>query len=504
MRTATVFSIIILILCQSGLHAQGVDDAFILSQTYYEGTARSLAMGNATGAMGGDVTAACINPAGLGLYRTQELTFSTGLQHTFISNTYYDNRENEWKSRISIPNFGYVMTMECSNYKPLRYLQFAISLTRTNDFNQRSNALGLNPSSSMIDNYLQTINGIDELHQPGNYPGSYLSEYYPYDIDLAWETYLIDQYQDSLGYFYYDSPIPQGNVNQKDYSQTKGRSEEWAFAFGANIKDKLFLGTSMGLTHIKRIHSRTYSETPRNASSNNYLFSSWSHVEELGDTAWGVNLKCGFIYFPASWIRFGMAWHSRTIYGIGENWSTETTSVLTGTDHAGHHQYYSPTLYQSYTFRTPHTLVGSTAFFIGQKGLLTTDVEYLNYGTSKFSSESFSFQDTNDDIKSMLRPTFNFRLGTEWRWHQYFLRGGMAYYGSPYGLAEQYGSVRKLSAGIGYAISDETYWDFAYELTHAPSGYTPYQYYVDGTNLVQSVVQHKWRSKLVATLKIKL
>ena len=498
------FPILFLLICCLKLQAQNVDDAILFSQTYYEGTGRSIAMGNATGAMGGDVTAMCINPAGLGLYRSQELTFSTGLQHTLISSNYFGNRENDWKSRVTIPNFGYVMTMECSNYKPLRYLQFGISLTRTNDFNYRSNAMGLNPNNSMIDSYLQTINSIDELFQPDNYPGQYFADNYPYDLNLAWQTYLVDQFQDSLGYYFYDSPIPQGNVYQNDQLSSKGRSEEWTFALGSNIKDKLFLGSSVGLTHIKRISERTYTETPGNPSAANNQFSSWNHIEELGDTAWGVNLKLGFIYHPLSWFRFGAAWHSPTLYGVGENWFTETNATLKNGENAGTHRYISPTLYQSYTFRTPHTLVGSLAFFVGKRGLITADVEYKNYRKSKFSSDVFSFDDTNSDIHDLLATTCNFRLGTEWRVHQFFIRGGAAYYGSPFGLGYDYGSVKKLSAGIGYATSDISFWDFAYEVTEATSGYTPYQFFVDGVNVVPAVEQHKWRSKFVATLKIKI
>mgnify|MGYP002867772787 CR=1 FL=1 len=98
--------------------AQGVDDALINAQTCLEGTGRSIAMGNATGALGGDVTATYINPAGIGLYRSSEMTFTTGLQHALTSSIYYNESHLAGKTRVSIPNFGYVLTIPCSNYKP--------------------------------------------------------------------------------------------------------------------------------------------------------------------------------------------------------------------------------------------------------------------------------------------------------------------------------------------------------------------------------------------------
>lgn len=487
-------SIILILLCL-GLHAQGIDDAVLNSQTYYEGTARSMAMGNATGAVGGDLTAVCINPAGLGLYRSHEFTFSLAPQYHFCLSDYYGTSEYTHKFRTTVPNLGLVFGGEVSNYKPLRYLMFAVGMTRTNEFSYRQRATGLNTNSSMVDAFIQTINGIDELFNPSSDPGMYFSQNHPYDLSPAWETFLIDRYIDSLGNLYFDSPVPPGNVWQIDNVSSKGRSEEWTFATAVNYYDKLFLGASLGLAHLKRISTRTYEETP---NDNNSDFFDWKLEEELGDTAWGFNFKAGMIYYPASWLRIGAAWHSRTVYAFGEQWSTEIQTTLKNS-HGQREPYrhLSPVLYQTYKFHTPHSFTGSLAFIIGQRGIISVDVDYLDYGTSKFEWD-------DEDIKATLKPTYNIRLGSEWRLRQYYLRGGLAYYGSPYGFGENYGSVKKLGLGFGYAVSQETSWDFAYELTQSTSGYTPYQVYVDGQNIVEDAVRHQWRNKLVVTLKIKI
>lgn len=479
------------------LKGQGVDDAILNAQVQYEGTARSMAMGNAIGAVGGDVTAMCINPAGLGLYRSQEFTFSVAPQYQFCLTDYYGNDSFAHKYRTTIPNMGMVITAESSNYKPLRYFQIGIGLTRTNDFNYRQQTKGLNPSSSMVDSYIQTASDIDQLLEPNTNPGNYFKEHYPYDLGPAWETYLIDRFVDSLGNLFFNSPVPQGDVWQTDNVRSKGRSEEWTIALAANYFDKVFIGASMGLDHLKRISTRTYQETPNDP---NYNFYDWELQQELGDTAWGINLKTGIIIFPTSWLRVGLAWHSRTFYTIGEAWSTEIQTTLKGVHgEQDYHRYLSPTLDWSYSFYTPNTFIGSMAFFIGQRGMISTDVEYMNYGASKFK-----YDEEDQYFKEILKPTCNFRLGTEWRLRQYFLRGGLAYYGSPYGLSKNYGSVKKLGLGIGYAVNEETTWDFAYELTQSTTGYTPYQFYVDEQNAVEDAVRRQWRNKLVVTLKVKL
>src|SRR5674476_1398762 len=53
---------------------QYVDQALIFSQQNYGSTARSKAMGNAFGAIGGDFSSLSINPAGIGVYLRSEVT----------------------------------------------------------------------------------------------------------------------------------------------------------------------------------------------------------------------------------------------------------------------------------------------------------------------------------------------------------------------------------------------------------------------------------------------
>ena len=493
----------LLLLISFDLSGQGVTDAILYSQGPYEGTGRSMAMGNATGAMGGDVTAVCINPAGLGIYRNSEMTFTTGLQHALVQSNYYDNTQYAGRANISIPNFGYVLAMPCSNYRSLRYLQFSIGLTRTNDHSYRSSAYGLNPRSSFIDAYLQTIDGIDELFDSTQDPESYLQNNYAYTLHPAWKTYLIDRFQDSIGFFY-NSPIPQGHLYQSDLVESKGRTEEWSFSTSANFLDRFFIGASIGIAHLKRTSTRTYQETPEDPASPQNSFSDWTFTEDLQDKAWGVNAKLGLLYAPTSWLRLGISAQSRTYYSFEETWSTLTASNLIEHGQKEFRQYYSPTLNNDYTFSSPASYTASAAFIIGQTGMVTVDASYMNYGQAKLSSNLFSFSDVNDEIHALLKPTFNLRFGTEWRMRQYFVRGGTAYYGSPYGLGRSDQSIKKLALGIGYVSLSGIYWDFAYELSESRSESSPYQFYVDDTNIVAPSIQHRWRNKLVATMKIKL
>lgn len=479
-----ILIIAFVLLIHVAMFAQGVDDASLYTQTFYQGTAKALGMGNAMGAVGGDMTAVCINPAGMGIYRSSEITASLNLLDNYSTSTYYGDKKDGNIFRFSIPNLGFVFAKERSNYKALRYTQFGFGLTRTNDFNMRTNALGINPSSSMVDNYLARMNGysVDELQDA-----------FPYDIYPAWKTYLIDLYEDQEGP-YYGSPVPQGNIWQGQECDFKGRSESWTFAGSANFFDKLFIGISVDLAHTKRFGTKVFKESRVEGTETD--FNQWSFTEDLSSTGWGGNAKVGFIYHATPWFRFGAAFHSPTLYAFSEKWQTTTETEINWVTNKS----LSPESNYEYTFISPLKCVGSLAFVVGQQGMISLDVEYLNYGAARFRASDFDYSPTNESIKESLGHTANFRLGTEWYLGSTYLRFGTAYYGSPFGLGKAGGSVKKASCGISVPVSASTSFDFAYELSHGRTFNTLY----DAGDLgIESVTHSHYRHLLLTTLKIR-
>ena len=58
------------------LNGQTAVDALRYSRIFYSGTARFQGLGGAFGAVGADFSVIAVNPAGIGLYKSSELTFS--------------------------------------------------------------------------------------------------------------------------------------------------------------------------------------------------------------------------------------------------------------------------------------------------------------------------------------------------------------------------------------------------------------------------------------------
>ena len=83
-----------LLLLSSSLSAQNVSDVLKYSSLQIGGTARSLGAGNAFGALGAEFGALSLNPAGLGVFRSNEFVVTPSLR---LSNT---NRLARTKQRI--------------------------------------------------------------------------------------------------------------------------------------------------------------------------------------------------------------------------------------------------------------------------------------------------------------------------------------------------------------------------------------------------------------------
>ena len=465
------------------LIAHGSDDACRFSQTFYQGTAKALGMGNAMGAVGGDMTAICINPASMGLYRSNELTTTVNLSDNFNASTYYDTKDNGNKIRFSIPNFGYVHSRERSNYKPRRYTQFCIGLTRTNDYNMHTNAKGLNPTSSKIDDYLMQIDG---------YSPEELYDNFAYTVFPAWNNFLIDL--DDQGY--YTSPVPQGGIIQSFEQNFKGRSEEWTFGYSSNYNNRFFIGASLGITHYKRVGTSVFQETMPDDSDIETDFNQWTFTEDLHSTGIGVNGKIGLIWIASRWLRLGTSFHTPSITAFDESWQTTTESEINWIQRKS----YSPESNYEYYFISPMKCLGSMAFVVGQKGMISLDVEYVNYGTARFKADDYDYSTVNQDIRDNYSRTFNFRMGMEWQVNDSYLRMGAGYYGSPFGLGKLNGSTKKASVGISVPAGESTTFDFAYELTHGKSQHTLYD---AGSLGIEPITQSQFRSVAIATLKVR-
>jgi hypothetical protein len=169
--------------------SQNEVDALRYSRTTFGGTARYMAMGGAFGALGADFSTLSSNPAGIGLYKKSEFSFTPSLYFGKTKSEYNGFQSDDSKTNFNVSNAGMVFSTEPNNHERsiLKNLQFGIGLNRINNFNNRMLIQGNNDENSFVDTYVDNANGINYQDIEDDPYGDYA-----FDLNLAWYDYLID------------------------------------------------------------------------------------------------------------------------------------------------------------------------------------------------------------------------------------------------------------------------------------------------------------------------
>ena len=440
--------------------AQDANDMFDFSSIYYQGTAKSAAMGNAMGAVGSDFSAIAINPAGLGLNRKASFVFTPDFTAISTKSDYQGNPGDDRAFKLSLRNIGLSWTQEI-NDGSLKSVSFAFGINKLNNYTFNAFADGDNPNTSLVDAYY------NELVNSGITTENQLEEYSPNELYPLNYTgvFFIDHINDPSQF----SDVPQGGINQQYGVNKRGNSREFSIASGFNFNEKFFLGLSVGIPYFDRKITQDYKET--NLSSGQ-VFKNWSQSKYINNSGWGINAKIGAIVYPAKWIRLGAAFHTPYLYSVTDSWYTETYSSFTD----GNYDKTSPTGTYSYTITTPLRFNASAAIIFGNYGMITGDYEYVDYSKMRASGHDFNYSNLNAFIKENYRGTSNFRLGTEWRWQTLAFRAGYAFYGSPFGINKEELRTNSYSCGFGYTHHRFTI-DLAYVFSQRKNSYDLYSRY---------------------------
>ncbi|HRI80236.1 MAG TPA: hypothetical protein PLR06_11940, partial [Cyclobacteriaceae bacterium] len=210
------------------------EEALTLSRTQAGGTARIRAMGGAQNALGGDLSSAFYNPAGLGMYNRSELSLSPGYSVAGSTADYLGNSTDASKGNVMVPNRGVAFHSDKDGTKGLWGGTFAVNFNRINDFNSTFSYKGTNSVNSIIDYFINAANGTDSTQfQSGT---STRPEGYNYNtpVGLAYNNYLIGPLSDFTAggsKIIYDSPVPYQPTVQDETIKTSGAQNQWSFSY---------------------------------------------------------------------------------------------------------------------------------------------------------------------------------------------------------------------------------------------------------------------------------
>lgn len=526
--------------------AQSSVDAYSLTQSELRGTARFMSMGGAFTALGGDLSTLTQNPAGIGVYRGNDVGITLDVNFLSSKSSEIGGGMSWNKTHADVNNFGYVGTFHL-NDDVMKTFSWGISYNRQKSFERQFRGSGINLETS-LSNYIALCT--DGTKYENLLHGSNQDYYNPYiDSDNNWLSILgansgvinpvidvetVDGTSQAYATNIYNGLFqqPTGNIpatvgSAEFVVRERGYQDEYSINFGGNLANSVFWGLGIGISDINYEQESYYAESlqganvPRNDYRDGIVEGDarWSLENWRRMSGTGVNLKLGAILKPINEFRVGVAIHTPTWYSLTTQYNA--SSVLNATyadpqveaDGTVSNDIkcddYTELADYSWNLRSPWRLMVGMAGVLGGRAIVSVDYEYQAYNKMKTSDDYGDFDTYNELIESDFKASNIVRVGAEYRvTPQFSLRAGYSYQSTNVqdavknneyeiltgGCNPAYSfnnDVRHITAGMGYR-SGGFYADLAYVNKHLTSTYhcfTPFEEY-DGywTNGAQAKI----------------
>ena len=526
------------------LQAQTAYDAFRFSDRNYEGTARSVAMGNAFTALGGDLGSIGINPAGSAVAKYSQFTITPSL--TVSSNTtqgvspysdgylpYFDRQFKQTATHFAIPNFGMTFNWDTGRSSGLKNVTFGFVMNRVNDWNEDAYAAGRNSTTSFMGAmateatemglFGSNLNMNDAYdYDPWKYVVGYqsgmISTFGGYDDQFVGASELL--FENNMG----ETEISLGGPLDQSYGRrVRGGKNDYLINLGFNISDFLYIGANLGITSMNYTYDEYFKEVAVDPSDfgiefdngKKAYFDSMKYKYSYGANTSGVYGKFGFILTPGLGIRIGAAIQTPTATTVNEYWYESGETTYTDNSFNGYAE--SPEGEDQYRFSEPWRANFGVAWTLGKFAVFSADYEMCNYSSMKFKRNGFDdgreyFIDLNEEIKSIYGKSQMFRAGVEIKPVDVLaLRAGYGVTTSPEkfnlnGEQLDIPAAQNVSFGLGFISRKSFFADVACRYAFATDEYfmpyDDYMYDADGnvTDFAPEIRNTKSAWKVLLTL----
>jgi len=401
------------ILSSMAINAQVIDynqAGILFSNEDTNGTARYNAMSGAFGALGGDMSAGDINPAGLAIFKNTQFSGSLGVNNTNTLSNFYGVGVENTTNNFDLTQLGGVLVFK-GNSKI---------------------AIGFNYSISK------------------DFENNWLAEGTAFDNNNDVIAPLTN---------FYDPDVIYPNHNGQAFSNfTDGTNKKFVLTLASQQSEKLYVGASL-ITYNLDYYQNTVTEEFNEDDSGN-TFDVLAE-EELFTRGSGVAFNVGLIAKPSQEVRLGLAYQSPTWYELSEELITYDDELFFNDEADGLAGSPSNNIFD-YRLITPSKLTGSFAYLFGREGLISFDYSYKNYKNITLRPNN-EFTDENQDFNDGLQATSHFKVGGEWRIDNVSLRGGYSFEESPYQDAIDTDHITGYSLGLGFKFKGGTKLDIAYQ-----------------------------------------
>lgn len=399
-----------------------MSDALTYSTSNYYGSARTMGMGNAVTAIGGDLGSISVNPAGGSVAGYSQFAFSLGTTTSSSATSYASSYNsstdnpvwisgfNDSRTRFTLPGAGINLRFDTGLSSGVLCWNFGFLYNRSQTFTNAVSGGGLNQYTTITGAMADAATGMAGT----SYDDNSAYDSWAWNPLAAYRGGLINFNSDAGTYYgsgeFKDyNPITNeytytmlGKVRQNFGATVLGSRHDMVFNWGMNINDRVFLGANLAVPIINYRYGEYYSEVvPDDEKANFTVAPEWMEggVAQTGaNTVYlgsnykydyrsdvtGVNLKLGVIWLPTDGLRLGMAFQTPTAYTINEKWYVSASSRFEATDLNASE--ISPTAEADYSFVAPYVFNVGAAYTFGRYGMVSADYELTDFSIMKFST----------------------------------------------------------------------------------------------------------------------
>lgn len=484
-------------------------DMFELSQTQFNfGTARAMAMAGAFTSLGADLSSMSINPAGLGMYRHNDISV-TPMMSFARSKTNAPEYGNNSRDRFSMANIGVVINAY-EGSRSLVSLNIGFGYNRIADLNYDYAFQRQNQAATIGDAYARQLywggiskNSFYNGGGSGNWNWNNIVPEY-WNAALAYRGFLVDQVDPNKPDSWQPTWVtPNADVDHYTMLRSKGSIGEYVLSVGANINNKIYIGASLGIQsvyqrkYIDYVEEYFYSD-PSQAipdfgnSGLDYQLLRWKLNQSVIVDGTGVNFKAGVVYRPMANLRLGVAIHTPTYYSLDRKFQSAAAGLAYANNDtdpnvkpddegyistAGDPNMTSPLLVDdgpnSWSFVSPTRLMFGASYTFGERGVISVDYERDWYNGIRIKDNPSGLDSQswyNDTFRDVFKGSNILRVGAEFKPLPVLaLRAGFGYSGSMLKddktvlASPAIKETTYYGAGIGFVLARGVLLDVAYQ-----------------------------------------
>jgi len=503
-----------------GLSAQSMYDALRYSREDYIGTARTLAMGNAFTALGGDAGSIILNPAGSGVCSYSQVTITPGLnisssvaQGTTLSGAAapfcFGNATRANLTKFALPNLGLVLSYETGRNYGLKSFSLGLVMNSRSFYQDYVNTSGEHNGTSIAGSIAAKTSGINYQDLDGadayyNYSwasvlgwkSGMISTAGPYENSYVGATEKFINKEDGKQEFFTAGPL-----NQDYARRILGGKTSTIINAAMNISDLVYIGANIGIVNLRYVSDDYIKESPVNiddfevdfGTEGSSYFKSLKYQNWYTASGLGVNASLGIIATPGP-VRIGWAIHTPTSLTITEKWGASAETHYSNSKFDGSAS--TPNGEYKYSVRTPWRTNLGIAGTVAGRAVLSVDYEFCTNRSMKLNDPTgdVDFSGVNATIRSSMGATHQLRAGVETKaldWLSvragYTLSDTRCGYGKESVINPYEDMDHSVAAGLGFSTNGSFYADLAFRTLFGHKEYiypyADYDYASDGSIL---------------------